>query len=163
MEKKFGTRDPREIIKKLDGFSKPYPKDVPKEKYTSCCGVLLSIVLYVTLAGFAYFAYSMLEDADTDLADLPVADDLAEAEQALVEEDEEVEEAVDELLDEIIIDPFPPIEINYFERIQPGYSFDIENLTDVLTDASMLKDLILAFAVVDRGDDEFNEIDPDVG
>lgn len=29
MEKKFGTRDPKEVVKRLDGFAKPMPKDVP--------------------------------------------------------------------------------------------------------------------------------------
>ena len=109
----------------------------------------------------------MLEDTDVGLPEVPDANSVELSELPSVEEGEEVEEelvdAADELLEEIIIDPFPPIEINYFERMQPGYSFDIETLTDVLTDASILKDLILAFAVVDRGDDEFAEVDPDVG
>ena len=60
MEKKFGTRSPKELLLKLDQFSKPLPKDVPKEKFHSYCGVLLSIVLYVVLGGFAYFTYTVL-------------------------------------------------------------------------------------------------------
>ena len=75
MEKKFGTRSPKELLLKLDQFSKPLPKDVPKEKFHNYCGVLLSIVLYVVLGGFAYFTYTVLQDAASDIdsinADLP--------------------------------------------------------------------------------------------
>lgn len=69
MEKKFGSLDPKEIILNLDGFAKELPKDLPKLKFRSWQGVLLSILLYVILGGFVMFSIEMIQDVSDDTDD----------------------------------------------------------------------------------------------
>ena len=44
----------------MDGFAKQLPKDLPKQKFRSWEGVVLSIVLYLILLGFVWFSIEML-------------------------------------------------------------------------------------------------------
>ena len=83
LKKKLGSLNPKEIVMNLDGFAKELPKDLPKLKFRSWQGVLLSLLLYVILGGFVMFSIEMIEEEVS--GDSGETDDSEVADGAIVE------------------------------------------------------------------------------
>lgn len=71
------------LLEKLDQFKKPLPQDIPKsDKFFSCSGALLTLILYGCLACVAYWLYQVKQQLDLEsmAPELPGQLDLPEGE-----------------------------------------------------------------------------------
>ena len=83
------------IVEKLDAFSKPLPKDLPGERYSSCTGVFLTIFMYLFTATCIVFIGIILLEIDlfNDIEIEDVEDLISLDEDVILLE--EIEEIVD--------------------------------------------------------------------
>ena len=104
------------ILLKLDAYSKPLPRDIPKDsKFQSCWGVFFSILLYIILGAVCSWFVEEIQSAGISIDNAAAGDDATS--------DFEAQPKIESSSSESCVPKYPHQHSEYDEIVIPGYYY----------------------------------------